>query len=147
VRQQQLKIGLTVPEVGWLLQKTEAQVRGMLGREELKYAVSARLIEIESLRPFIDTDLGRFCLDALTQGHIRAPLPDTRWGSRRCCWAPSISFSSPTNRAPKGHADRRSGGAKEAFAGRPETFRSGAADGSNGTNSLQCVRLVEPSFR
>jgi hypothetical protein len=46
-------MGLSVVEAGWLLQKTETQVRGMLRRGELTYVVEGRKIDPASVRPLV----------------------------------------------------------------------------------------------
>ena len=74
------KIGLSVLETGWLLQKSEAQVRGMLKRGELSYAVGRRLLAIKDVERLIETPLATVCLLWLRLGLIEAPRPPERWG-------------------------------------------------------------------
>ena len=74
------KIGLSVVEAGWLLQKSEAQVRGMLDRGELSYAVDRCLLEVEDVERLLETSLAAVCLRWLRLGRIDAPRPRQRWG-------------------------------------------------------------------
>jgi hypothetical protein len=74
------KIGLSVVEAGWLLQKSEAQVRRMLKRGELSYAVDGRLLVIEDVDRLLETALATVCLRWLRRGVIEVPRPEQRWG-------------------------------------------------------------------
>lgn len=74
------KIGLSVVETGWLLQKSEAQVRSMLRRSELSYAVEGRLVSIVDVEARLETALAYVCLCWLRSGLIDVPRPQTRWG-------------------------------------------------------------------
>jgi hypothetical protein len=77
----QIKIGLSVIETGWLLQKTEAQVRGMLRRGELSYAVDRRLVSVSDVEALVGSGLAFACLRWLRYGRISAPTPERRWSS------------------------------------------------------------------
>lgn len=74
------KIGLSVIETGWLLQKTEAQVRGMLKRAELSYAVDGRLVAVGDVEALLETALASVCFRRLCAGLLVAPRPEKRWG-------------------------------------------------------------------
>jgi hypothetical protein len=76
------RFGLTVVETGWLLQKTEAQVRGMLKRGELSYAVDRRLIDVRDVQKLLPSGDRLVHLSAawLTHGLVVAPSPAARWG-------------------------------------------------------------------
>jgi hypothetical protein len=76
------KIGLSVFEAGWLLQKTEAQVRGMLRRGELSYAVAGRKIEPASVRMLLHCEYAELMQDVVLAGGIEAPRPERRHGGR-----------------------------------------------------------------
>jgi hypothetical protein len=74
------KIGLSVLETGWLLQKTESQVRGMLRRGELRYVVEGRKVDPESVEGLIESGLARMLMRRLLAGPLVAPCPERRWG-------------------------------------------------------------------
>jgi hypothetical protein len=74
------KIGLSVLETGWLLQKTESQVRGMLRRGELRYVVDGRKVDPESVEELIESGLARMLMRRLLAGLLVAPPPQRRWG-------------------------------------------------------------------
>jgi hypothetical protein len=81
------KIGLSVLETGWLIQKTEAQVRGMLRRGELSYVIEGRKIDPERVAELVEPGLARWMLGALLRGDVTAPRPETRWGQPASVWA------------------------------------------------------------
>jgi hypothetical protein len=74
------KIGLSVHEAGWLLQKTESQVRGMLRRGDLLYAVVERKIDPASVDLLIESPFNRLLFEWLLAGRIAAPKPASRYG-------------------------------------------------------------------
>ena len=74
------KIGLSVGEVGWLLQKTESRVRGMLKRGELSYAVTGKLIDPVGVDDLIESEFTRKLLQWLLAGLLVAPKPERRHG-------------------------------------------------------------------
>ena len=74
------KIGLSVREAGWLLQKSEGQIRGMLRRGELTYVVERRRIDPVSVRPRLGGDFLRVLLDVVLAGEIEVPRPERRYG-------------------------------------------------------------------
>jgi len=76
----QTKIGLSVVETAWLLQKTEAQVRGMLRRGQLSYAVDGRLVAIDEVEALLPSGFAVASLRWLLSGLISAPRPLKRWG-------------------------------------------------------------------
>jgi hypothetical protein len=73
------KIGLSVLEVGWLLQKTELQVRGMLRRGELLYAIEGRKIDAKSVDAFLKGEFAKMLLRGLLAGLLKAPKPHKRY--------------------------------------------------------------------
>ena len=74
------KIGLSVREAGWLLQKTESQVRRLLRRGELWYAVSERKIDPESVDGLIESEFSRTMMRWLLAGLLVATKPESRYG-------------------------------------------------------------------
>ena len=74
------RIGLSVLEVGWLLQKTESQVRGMLRRGELLYAVEGRKIDPAGIDELIESEFERKLCQWLLAGLLAAPRPQKRYG-------------------------------------------------------------------
>jgi hypothetical protein len=74
------RIGLSVREAGWLLQKTESQIRGMLHRGELSYVVAGRKIDPASVRASLSGAYGHLLLDVVLAGGFEVPRPDHRWG-------------------------------------------------------------------
>jgi hypothetical protein len=80
------KIGLSTLEAGWLLQKTEGQVHGMLRRRELHCVVEGRLIDPDDVDSFIESEFDRMLMRRLLAGVLVAPRPEKRWGeNRRLC--------------------------------------------------------------
>ena len=71
--------GLTAWQAGWLLQKTEAQVRQMLRRGDLRRAARGK-VDPESVRDLLDDELTENILDRVVDGSIIAPRPLTRYG-------------------------------------------------------------------
>jgi hypothetical protein len=74
------KIGLSVREAGWFLQKTESQIRGMLRRGELEYVVEGRRIDPASVRPGLGGDYARLLLDLVLAGEFEVPKLERRYG-------------------------------------------------------------------
>ena len=72
------KIGLTVVEAGWLLQRPEGQVRGMLRRGELSFVVAGRKIDPASVRERLDGAYARLLLDVVLGGGFKVPRPTCR---------------------------------------------------------------------
>ena len=72
------KIGLTVVEAGWLLQRPERQIRGMLRRGELRYVVAGRKIDPASVREQLDGAYARLLLDVVLGGGFKVPRPTCR---------------------------------------------------------------------
>ena len=75
------KLGLSVGEAGWLLQKREAQIRGMLRRGELSYVVAGRLIDPASVSACLTSAYARLLLDVVLAGGFVVPRPERRWGA------------------------------------------------------------------
>lgn len=71
--------GLTAWQAGWLLQETEAQVRRMLQRGDLRHAARGK-VDPESVRDLLDDEFTRNLLDRVVDGSIIAPRPLTRYG-------------------------------------------------------------------
>jgi hypothetical protein len=78
------KLGLSVREVGWVLGKTESQVRRMLRNGRLSYAVEKAKIDPDSVWEQLPDDESRelrcLALWALRRGRIGAPAPASRYG-------------------------------------------------------------------
>lgn len=75
------KVGLSVCEAGWLLQRTEGQVRGLLRRGELTYVVEGRKIDAESVRTRLSGAYARLLLDVVLGADFEVPRPEHRWGA------------------------------------------------------------------
>jgi len=74
------KIGLSVVEAGWLLQRPESQIRGMLRRGELAYVINGRKIDPARVRPLLDGAYALLLLDVVLGGQFEVPRPDYRGG-------------------------------------------------------------------
>ncbi len=74
------KIGLSVVEAGWLLQKTESQIRGMLHRGELTYVVEGRKIDPTAVGASLAGAYACLLLDLLLAGEFEVPKPEYRYG-------------------------------------------------------------------
>ena len=72
------KIGLSVVEAGWLLQRPEGQIRGMLRRGELSFVVAGRKIDPASVREHVDGAYARLLLDVVLGGEFKVPRPTCR---------------------------------------------------------------------
>lgn len=101
-----IKVGLSVVETGWLLQKTEAQVRGMLQRGELSYAVDSRLVATDDVEALLESALAFVCFRRLSRGVLVAPRPAKRWGAPAELWA---AFDALMLTAPALVVDEQSG--------------------------------------
>jgi hypothetical protein len=75
------KLGLSVLEAGWLLQKTEGQIRGMVRRGELSYVVEGRKIDPASVRRRLDGAYAEHLLDCVLGGEFDVPRPEYQSGS------------------------------------------------------------------
>ncbi len=78
---QSTRIGLSVVEAGWLLHRTEAQIRGMLRRGELVFVVEGRMIDPGSVRECLTGAYARLLLDLLLAREFEVPRPEYRYGS------------------------------------------------------------------
>lgn len=142
------KIGLSVVETGWLLQKSEAQVRSMLKRAELPYAVEGRLVSIADVEARLETALAFVCFRWLRSGLIDAPRPQTRWGRPASLYAaldalqaanlarPPVELSSLSLSA---FDDPAAPDRTELSLTAAEVFPSVAAEHGNSTSSLLYV--------
>jgi hypothetical protein len=76
------RIGVSVLEAGWVLGKTESQIRRLLRDGALTYLVAPRWITPESIRALFgdEDDLGTEALGAILTGDIVAPRPSRRYG-------------------------------------------------------------------
>ena len=75
------KLGLSVGEAGWLLQRPEARIRGMLRRGELSYVVAGRIVDPASVRACLTDAYARLLLDVVLAGGFVVPRPERRWGA------------------------------------------------------------------
>ena len=73
-------------EAGWLLEKTESEIRGMLKRGELAYAVADRKVCPESVAGLLATGLQCMVLRSLLAGRVVAPKPERRYGPPASLW-------------------------------------------------------------
>ncbi|HEY8776901.1 MAG TPA: hypothetical protein VIM33_10555 [Gaiellaceae bacterium] len=67
------KIGLSVREAGWLLSKSEPQVRRLLAKGQLEYAVQLTLVDPDSIRRLFARD-SSLNLRALALGRLLPAL-------------------------------------------------------------------------
>ena len=74
----QAKIGLSVLEAGWLLQRPEGRIRGMLRRGELTYVVGGRKIDPSGVRERLDGAYAHLLLGAVLGGAFEVPKPEHR---------------------------------------------------------------------
>ena len=74
------RLGLSLCEAGWLLQRPEGQIRGMLRRGELTYVVEGRKIDPTSVRANLAAAYARLLLDLLLADGFEVPRPEHRWG-------------------------------------------------------------------
>lgn len=74
------RIGLSIREVSWLLQRSEARVRGMLRRGELSYAVAGRRVDPVGVADLIEGPFVHRLMSALLAGRLVAPRALTRAG-------------------------------------------------------------------
>jgi hypothetical protein len=78
------RIGVSVLEAGWVLGKTESQVRRLLKKGALHYVLVPRWIDPESVRALFDDDeLQPEALEALLHGGLDAPRPVRRYAEPR----------------------------------------------------------------
>jgi hypothetical protein len=80
------RVGLSALEAGWLLEKTEGEVRGMLKRGELAYAVAGKKVCPESVAGLLTTGLQSVLLRSLLAGRVVAPRPERRYGPPAALW-------------------------------------------------------------
>ena len=74
------KIGLSVVEAGWLLQRPEGQIRGMLRRGGLAHVVAGRKIDPASVREHLKGAYAHLLLDVVLRGDVKVPRPEYRGG-------------------------------------------------------------------
>lgn len=78
-----MRIGVSTREAGWLLSRSESQVRRLLKTGELAYAVRPTRLTVESVSTRFPDDALRpvreAALAAILQGRMRAPAPTTRY--------------------------------------------------------------------
>jgi hypothetical protein len=102
--QKHTKLGLSVREAGWLLQKTESQIRGMLRRGELAYVVNARKNDPASVRRLLEGDYARLVLDMVLSGDVAAPPSDRRYAQPAPLYPGILEFVPATGFFdPEGH--------------------------------------------
>jgi hypothetical protein len=71
--------GLSVLEAGWILGKTEGQIRRLLKRATLRYMPVSRRIDPDSVAALAGDEEPRLeALDALLKGELSAPRPGRR---------------------------------------------------------------------
>lgn len=92
------KVCLSVLEAGWLLGKTEGEIRGMLTRGELAYAVIGKKILGDSVAGLLATGLQQMLLRSLLAGRVIAPKPERRHGPPASLWdgLDQLILASPT---------------------------------------------------
>jgi hypothetical protein len=74
------RVGVSVLEAGWVLGKTESQVRSLLRSGVLVYAVPPRRIDPVSVEALFDDDVRHEALEALLSGELAVPPPARRYG-------------------------------------------------------------------
>lgn len=78
-----MRIGVTIREAGWLLTRSESQVRRLVHAGKLVYAVRPTRLCVESLRSFFPDDALRpireAALAAVLEGRVRVLTPTTRY--------------------------------------------------------------------
>jgi hypothetical protein len=78
-----MRIGVTIRETGWLLSRTESQVRRLVRTGQLRYAVSPTRLCAESVRALFADDalrpLREAALTAILEGRVQVPSPSTRY--------------------------------------------------------------------
>jgi hypothetical protein len=78
-----VRIGVTIREAGWLLSRTESQVRRLVQTGKLVYAVRPTRLSVESVSNRFPDDALRpireAALAAILQGRVRVPAPIARY--------------------------------------------------------------------
>jgi hypothetical protein len=78
-----VRIGVTIREAGWLLTRSESQVRRLVRTGELSYAVRPTRLTVESVGSRFPDDalrpLREAALTAVLEGRVRVPPPITRY--------------------------------------------------------------------
>jgi hypothetical protein len=78
-----VRIGVTIREAGWLLTRSEPQVRRLVRVGKLVFAVRPTRLTVESVSALFPDDALRPIRDAalasILQGRMRAPAPATRY--------------------------------------------------------------------
>ena len=81
-----MNLGLSVRETGWLLSRTEPQVRRLIQNGRLRYAVRPTRLSTESVRALFAEDslrpIRETALTAILDGRLRVPAPPKRYASR-----------------------------------------------------------------
>jgi hypothetical protein len=74
---------VTIREAGWLLTRSEPQVRRLMQADKLVYAVRPTRLTVESVANLFPDDalrpIRKAALAAILQGRVRAPAPSTRY--------------------------------------------------------------------
>lgn len=82
-----MSLGLSVREAGWLLSRTEPQIRRLIQSGRLSYAVRPTRLSTESVRALFGEDFLRpireTALTAILQGRVRVPAPPKRYAKPR----------------------------------------------------------------
>jgi hypothetical protein len=78
-----MRVGVTIREAGWLLSRSESQVRRLVQKGELVYAVHPKRLTVESVSGRFPDDalrpIRQAALAAIVQDRMRAPAPITRY--------------------------------------------------------------------
>lgn len=78
-----MRIGLSIRETGWLLSRSESQVRRLVKAGRLSYAVEPTRLAAESVRALFPDDRLRpvreAALTAVLNDRLRVPAPATRY--------------------------------------------------------------------
>lgn len=78
-----MRVGVTIREAGWLLTRSESQVRRLVQTGKLVYAVRPTRLTVESVCGLFPDDASRpireAALTAILDGRVRAPAPITRY--------------------------------------------------------------------
>lgn len=78
-----MRVGITIREAGWLLSRTESQVRRLIHAGRLDFAVFPTRLSAQSVRAMFADDCLRpvreAALSAVLDGRVRVPAPSTRY--------------------------------------------------------------------
>lgn len=78
-----MRIGLSIREAGWLLSRSESQIRRLIQAGTLAYAVQPTRLCAKGVRALFPNDhlypVRDAALAAVLEGRVRVPVPGTRY--------------------------------------------------------------------